>query len=378
MPRYLRNLIIAVVGLALLFGLDYLFKGGGIHPELKRYLSDDTARLLPYFVRIAMLAGIAITLAVSLNLINGFTGQFSIGHAGFMAVGAYSAAYFSVNYGVRLAAALGGGAVGWVVALLAATVVGALFAGLAGLVVGVPSLRLKGDYLAIVTLGFGQIIVVFLNNIDAVGGARGYSGIPIVKSFFWIFLIAILTIVVVYNIVNSAFGRALISIREDELAAEAMGVNTTRYKVMAFVISSAMAGAGGALLAHFDGYLNPKSFEFIKSFEILIMIILGGLGSIVGSVLGAIVLTILPEALRGFAQYRMVIYSLLLIILMITRPQGLLGKTAFKGWRARRRGKTPANLKTLAMPAGTSLDEPVTPGIEAPRSDTSLGKEEAR
>ena len=212
---------------------------------------------------------------------------------------------------------------------------------MAGLIVGVPSLRLKGDYLAIVTLGFGQIIVVFLNNIEAVGGARGYSGIPIVKSFFWIFLIAILTIVIVYNIVNSAFGRALISIREDELAAEAMGVNTTRYKVMAFVISSAMAGAGGVLLAHFDGYLNPKSFEFIKSFEILIMIILGGLGSIVGSVLGAILLTVLPEALRGFAEYRMVIYSLLLIILMITRPQGLLGSTAaFKGWRGRKKAKS--------------------------------------
>jgi branched-chain amino acid transport system permease protein len=322
MPRYLRNLIIALIVITVLYGLDFIFQG----------------RLMnPYLTRILMLSGISITLAVSLNLINGFTGQFSIGHAGFMAVGAYSSAYFSVNYGVRLAETLGGGKVGWVVALTAATLIGALFAGLAGLLVGVPSLRLKGDYLAIVTLGFGQIIVVFLNNIEATGGARGYSGIPIVKSFFWIFLIAVLTIVVVYNIVHSAFGRALISIREDELAAEAMGVNTTRYKVMAFVISSAMAGAGGVLLAHFDGYLNPKSFEFIKSFEILIMIILGGLGSIVGSVLGAILLTVLPEALRGFAEYRMVIYSLLLIVLMITRPQGLLGKTgAFKGWRARR------------------------------------------
>ncbi len=233
---------------------------------------------------------------------------------------------------------------------------------LAGLAVGIPSLRLRGDYLAIVTLGFGQIIVVFLNNIEAVGGARGYSGIPIVKSFFWIFLIAILTIVIVYNIVNSAFGRALISIREDELAAEAMGVNTTRYKVMAFVISSAMAGAGGVLLAHFDGYLNPKSFEFIKSFEILIMIILGGLGSIVGSVLGAILLTVLPEALRGFAEYRMVIYSLLLIILMITRPQGLLGSTAaFKGWRKRDRS---ACTKARAAPPA-----------HATQSETTLGSE---
>jgi branched-chain amino acid transport system permease protein len=331
MSRYVRNLIIALAVLAVLYGLNFVFGG--------RLIS-------PYFSRILMLSGISITLAVSLNLINGFTGQFSIGHAGFMAVGAYSSAYFSVNWGIRIAAALGDGTLGWVVALILATLVGATCAGVAGLLVGVPSLRLKGDYLAIVTLGFGQIIVVFLNNIEAIGGARGYSGIPIVKSFFWIFLIAILTIVIVYNIVHSAFGRALISIREDELAAEAMGVNTTRYKVMAFVISSAMAGAGGVLLAHFDGYLNPKSFEFIKSFEILIMIILGGLGSIVGSVLGAILLTILPEALRGFAQYRMVIYSLLLIILMITRPQGLLGDTDwFRKWRARRRsrrdGETP-------------------------------------
>jgi branched-chain amino acid transport system permease protein len=341
MPRLLRNLIIALAVLAVLYGLDMIFQG--------RMIS-------PYFSRILMLSGIAITLAVSLNLINGFTGQFSIGHAGFMAVGAYSSAYFSVNYGQNLAIALGNGKFGWIVALAIATLVGAAVAAVAGLAVGIPSLRLRGDYLAIVTLGFGQIIVVFLNNIESVGGARGYSGIPIVKSFFWIFLIAILTIVIVYNIVNSAFGRALISIREDELAAEAMGVNTTRYKVMAFVISSAMAGAGGVLLAHFDGYLNPKSFEFIKSFEILIMIILGGLGSIVGSVIGAILLTVLPEALRGFAEYRMVIYSLLLIILMITRPQGLLGSTkAFKGWS--KRLKKSASTRELESPTEKPLGE---------------------
>ncbi|HKG60058.1 MAG TPA: branched-chain amino acid ABC transporter permease [Pyrinomonadaceae bacterium] len=349
MPRYLRNLIFGLIVIGILFGLDFVFQAGLINP---------------YYTRILMLCGISITMAVSLNLINGFTGQFSIGHAGFMAVGAYSAAYFSVNYGTSLANSLGGGKLGWVVALALTTLIGAAIAGIAGLAVGIPSLRLRGDYLAIVTLGFGQIIVVFLNNIEAVGGARGYSGIPIVKSFFWIFLIAVLTIVVVYNIVNSAFGRALISIREDELAAEAMGVNTTRYKVMAFVISSAMAGAGGALLAHFDGYLNPKSFEFIKSFEFLIMIILGGLGSIVGSVIGAIVLTILPEGLRGFAEYRMVIYSLLLIILMITRPQGLLGSSdAFKGFRKRLRRLTEG-------PSGTASS--------ATQSETSVGGENPR
>jgi len=348
MSRYVRNLLFVLGVLAVLYGLDFVFQGRMINP---------------YISRIIMLCGISITLAVSLNLINGFTGQFSIGHAGFMAVGAYTSAYFSVNYGARVAAALGDGHVGWLVALLLATLVGAFFAGFAGLLVGVPSLRLKGDYLAIVTLGFGQIIVVFLNNIEAIGGARGYSGIPIVKSFFWIFLIAVLTIVIVYNIVNSAFGRALISIREDELAAEAMGVNTTRYKVMAFVISSALAGAGGVLAAHFDGYLNPKSFEFIKSFEILIMIILGGLGSIVGSVLGAIVLTIMPEALRGFAQYRMVIYSLLLIILMITRPQGLLGTTdLFKAWRRRRRAKREAETEVMPATKNSNGEPPVKKG----------------
>jgi branched-chain amino acid transport system permease protein len=348
MSRYVRNLLFVLGVLAVLYGLDFVFQGRMINP---------------YISRIIMLCGISITLAVSLNLINGFTGQFSIGHAGFMAVGAYTSAYFSVNYGARVAAALGDGHVGWLVALLLATLVGAFFAGFAGLLVGVPSLRLKGDYLAIVTLGFGQIIVVFLNNIEAIGGARGYSGIPIVKSFFWIFLIAVLTIVIVYNIVNSAFGRALISIREDELAAEAMGVNTTRYKVMAFVISSALAGAGGVLAAHFDGYLNPKSFEFIKSFEILIMIILGGLGSIVGSVLGAIVLTIMPEALRGFAQYRMVIYSLLLIILMITRPQGLLGTTdLFKTWRRRQRAKREAETEVMPATKNSTGEPPAKKG----------------
>jgi len=193
-PRLLRNLIIAIIVVVVLYGLDLVFQ----------------ARIIsPYYTRILMLSGISITMAVSLNLINGFTGQFSIGHAGFMAVGAYTSAYFSISYGTPLAISLGNGTLGWAVALTLATVVGAVMAGVAGLVVGIPSLRLKGDYLAIVTLGFGQIIVVFLNNIEAVGGARGYSGIPIVQRFFWIFLVAVLTIAMVYNIVNSAFGRAL-------------------------------------------------------------------------------------------------------------------------------------------------------------------------
>lgn len=331
MSPLLRNLIIALIVIAVLFGLDFILINGVGNFQINQYV-----------VRILLLTGVSITLAVSLNLINGFTGQFSLGHAGFMAVGAYSSAFFTVYYGNKMAEALGGGTFGAFIEFFLATVIGALAAGLAGLVVGIPSLKLKGDYLAIVTLGFGQIIVVLLNNIEAVGGARGFSGIPIVNSFFWIALIAVGTIVIVYNIVNSQFGRALIAIREDELAAEAMGVNTTRYKVIAFAISSAMAGAAGVAFAHcFDGYLSPKTFEFLKSFEILIMVILGGLGSIFGSVLGAIILTILPEVLREFSEYRMVIYSLLLIILMITRPQGLLGSFNPLKWWRKRNQKTP-------------------------------------
>ncbi|HEX8847469.1 MAG TPA: branched-chain amino acid ABC transporter permease [Pyrinomonadaceae bacterium] len=330
MSRFARNILIAVAVIAALYGLEYIFVNGIGGFEIP-----------PFHRRIVLLCGISITLAVSLNLINGYTGQFSIGHAGFMAVGAYSSAYFTFYYGEQLAANLGGGTFGLFVEFFLATLIGALAAAIAGLIVGVPSLRLKGDYLAIVTLGFGQIIVVLLNNIEAVGGSRGFSGLHRVQSFFWIFLIAIATIVIVYRIVHSAFGRALISIRDDELASEAMGVNTTRYKVMAFVISSAMAGAGGVLYAHFDSVIAPKSFEFLKSFDILIMVILGGLGSIVGSVIGAVTLTVLPELLRQFEQYRMIIYSVLLIVLMITRPQGLLGGfDPFKGWRARRRAKS--------------------------------------
>src|SRR5689334_16236674 len=208
--------------------------------------------LNPYFVRILMLCGIAITLAVSLNLINGFTGQFSIGHAGFMAIGAYASAYFTVTFGDSVRSALG-----FLpefardsVVLLVGLGIGAFLASIAGFFVGVPSLRLRGDYLAIVTLGFGEIIRVFILNIDAVGGARGYAGIPKIANFFWIYAFAALTILIVYRIVHSSFGRTLIAIREDEIAAEAMGVHTTRAKVISFVVSSALAGVAGGLFAH--------------------------------------------------------------------------------------------------------------------------------
>ena len=291
----------------------------------------------PYLLQVICLAGINIILAVSLNLINGFTGQFSIGHAGFMAIGAYSSAYVSYTFGERIRAALSflpefgrESAV-----LLAALAVGAVLASVAGFLVGVPSLRLRGDYLAIVTLGFGEIIRVFILNIDAVGGARGFSGISKLANFFWIYLFAAASILVVSRIVRSSFGRTLIAIREDEIAAEAMGVDTTRSKVISFVVSSAMAGIGGGLFGHYLMYLHTNSFTFIKSIEIIIMIVIGGLGSITGSVLGAVLYIFLTEGLREFAQYRMVLFSLLLIIIMIVRPQGILGHREF--WQFFRR-----------------------------------------
>jgi len=299
----------------------------------------DGVSISPYFLQVICLAGINIVLAVSLNLINGFTGQFSIGHAGFMAIGAYASAYFTVTFGEKLRALLAFlpefGQQG--VLLLAGLSIAAVLAAIAGFFVGVPSLRLRGDYLAIVTLGFGEIIRVSILNIDAVGGARGFSGIPRLANFFWIYLFAAATILVVYRIVHSSFGRTLVAIREDEIAAEAMGVHTTRAKVISFVVSSAMAGIAGGLFAHFLMYINPNSFTFLKSFEIIIMIVIGGLGSITGSVLGAVLFISLTEGLREFAQYRMILFSLLLIVIMIVRPQGILGHREFVTFLTRRR-----------------------------------------
>jgi len=304
----------------------------------------------PYLLQVICLAGINITLAVSLNLINGFTGQFSLGHAGFMAIGAYASAFFTVTFGDRIRAVLAmlppfaqDGAV-----LLIALTIGAVLAAIAGFFVGVPSLRLRGDYLAIVTLGFGEIIRVLILNIDAVGGARGYSGIPKIANFFWIYLFAGVTILVVHRIVHSSFGRTLVAIREDEIAAEAMGVHTTRAKVISFIVSSAMAGIAGGLFGHYLMYIHTNSFTFLRSFEIIIMIVIGGLGSISGSILGAVLFITLTEGLRQFAQYRMVLFSLLLILLMIIRPQGILGHREFVTFLTRRRRQLGTDQGTAA------------------------------
>jgi branched-chain amino acid transport system permease protein len=248
----------------------------------------------------------------------------------------------TVTYGKAIEGSLGflGETVASSLVLIAAILVGAIVAAIMGLIVGIPSLRLKGDYLAIVTLGFAEIIRIVILNIDAVGGATGYQ-VSGYANFLWIAIFALITVVIIHNIVRSDTGRALVSIREDELAAEAMGVNTTRYKVSSFVIGSGFAGVGGALFAHYNKFLSTNDFQFIKSFEIIIMIVIGGMGSMTGAILGAILVTLLPELLRQlpdiqvgdatfkFADLRLVIFALILILTMILRPQGILGTREF-------------------------------------------------
>jgi branched-chain amino acid transport system permease protein len=354
MPGFAKKLVGAVVFLAVLFAVSALMSREGLFGfGFGAYQSE-----------ILMLVGINVILAVSLNLINGFTGQFSIGHAGFMAIGAYSSAYFTVYHGQNLERALGGGTFAHALVFTVAILIGAVVAGVMGLLVGIPSLRLRGDYLAIVTLGFAEIIRIVILNLDVVGGATGFSiNVTYPVTFFWVGLFAAITVVVVRNIVKSDTGRALISIREDELAAEAMGVNTTRYKVLSFVISSAFAGVAGVLFGHFKRFLATPDFTFIKSFEVIIMVVLGGMGSITGAVLGAIVITILPELLRqlpsvggfNFADLRLVIYAALLIVIMLTRPQGVLGEREIGFNWLRRAQKAPEGDRQVGDDAGVPI-----------------------
>lgn len=263
----------------------------------------------PFYVNTLFYIGINIILAVSLHLIIGITGQFSIGHAGFLAVGAYASAIITMK--LELPFGLG-------------LVVGGLVAAIAGLIIGIPTLRLKGDYLAIATLGFGEILRIILLNIDYVGGASGLS-VSHLTTWPWIAGCMIITIVVINNFTNSTHGRACIAIRENEIAADAMGINTTFYKVAAFAIGAFFAGIAGGLYAHNFYIIQPSNFGFLKSFDILIFVVLGGLGSLSGAVISAILLTIISTFLQDYPETRMIIYSLVLIIMMLYRPQGLMG-----------------------------------------------------
>jgi branched-chain amino acid transport system permease protein len=299
------------------------------------YFSD---RIDPYYLDVMTGIGINIILAVSLNLVIGYTGQFSLGHAGFMSVGAYLSAAITVLAGPSILGDSGGTALQQGLLFLCALLAGGCGAAIAGLAVGIPSLRLKGDYLALVTLGFGEIIRVIFQNVDALGGALGLNGIPNYTTFFWVYGFGALAVYTVACLVRSTYGRGFLATHDDEIASEAVGLNTTRYKIVAFVVGAFFAGVAGGLYGHFKMTITPTGFDFTKSIEIVVMVILGGMGNTPGVILAAILLTLLPEVLRSVDQYRMVIYSLLLIALMLARPKGLFNFD-YVGIFARLRGK---------------------------------------
>lgn len=284
----------------------------------------------PYLLQILVNIGIAIILALGLNVITGITGQLSLGHAAFMSIGAFTSALLTIKLGLPFGLNL----------LLSGTV-----AALIGAAIGYPILRLTGDYLAICTLGFAEIVKVVFLNLEITNKALGLS-VPPAKSAipmpFYVWGIAILSIVLVCFMKESRFGRALKAIRDDEIAAEAMGINIARYKVQSFAIGSFMAGVGGGLYAHFLSYINPSDFGFLKSIDILSMVVLGGLGSIAGTVFGASVLAAAPEFLRFMSQYRMLVYGGLLVFMMVFRPNGLLGGVNFTDLVLRAIGRKPA------------------------------------
>lgn len=262
-----------------------------------------------------ILIGINIILALGLNLITGFTGQFSLGHAAFMSIGAYTSAILTAKLGQP-----------FIVAILASGITAAL----AGVFIGIPTLRLKGDYLAIATLGFGEIIRIIALNIDYIGGAIGFNDIPQYTNWSWVFAMTVITVVLIRHFINSYHGRACIAIREDEIAAEAMGINTTYYKILAFAIGAFFAGIGGALYANYFYFIKPDSFGFMKSIDILVIVVFGGMGSIAGSIIGAIALSVISLFLQGIPELRMVIYAIILFGIMVYRPTGLMGNQKIK------------------------------------------------
>jgi len=264
----------------------------------------------PYYLRILILMGINIIMVLGLNITTGVTGQLSMGHAGFMSIGAYTSAILTLQAGIPF----------WLT-LLAGAAVAAVF----GFVIGLPALRLEGDYLAMVTIGFAEIVRVFFLNFEPGGKAVGLSGIPQETSFTLVLIMTLVVIFFTQRLLSSRIGKAMYSIRENEIAAEACGINTTHLKVLSFVLGAFLGGLGGALYAHYMYYISPQDFDFMRSIEMLNMVVLGGLGSIPGAILGAAILTVLPEMLRVVAEYRLLFYGALLVILMIFRPNGLLG-----------------------------------------------------
>lgn len=275
-----------------------------------------------YIQGILTLAGINLMAVLGLSLLTGFTGLFSFGHAGFMAIGGYTAAAMTVKFH-------------W--PFIPALLMGAVAAALVSAIIGKLTLKLKGDYFCIATLGFGEATRLVLDNVQYFGGARGWPGIPAYTNLTNVLLINVIAIILFANLIRSRHGRNMIAVREEELASQVVGINVFKYKLISLMISAAYAGVAGGLMGHYMTFLQPKMFSLVKSTELTIIVIFGGLGSISGSVLGTLVLTSLPEILRAFSNWRLVIYGLAVIIIMITRPEGLMGGYEF----------TPSSMKKL-------------------------------
>ncbi|WP_203227546.1 branched-chain amino acid ABC transporter permease [Calorimonas adulescens] len=266
-----------------------------------------------YYSQIFIIMGINILLAMGLNLITGYTGQLSLGHATFMGIGAYTSALLT-KAGAPFYASL---------------LAGILMASFFGLAIGIPTLRLRGDYLAIATLGFGEIVRTFLNNLSITGGPNGIRAIPLKTNLTMVIILTVLCFYLLYRLQSSRLGKVMRAVGQDEIASEATGINSSYYKIMAFVIGAGLAGLAGGLYANYFRYINPANFTFNKSIEILCMVVLGGLGNPFGPIVGGVIISALPEILRNISpvvsQYRMVLYGLTLIVMMIIRPQGILG-----------------------------------------------------
>ncbi len=352
----------------------------------------------PYWRRIVLDAGIAMMLAVSLNIVNGLAGQFSLGHAAFMALGGYTAGTITYYGSLWLwhSADTHGGFLGsgeWMFA--GACVAGGLVAAVAGYLVGLPSLRLRGDYLAIVTLGFGEILRTLLQQTNKtlgtwqdvrgaalaelvpppVGGSIGFSGLPKYTSLFWVYTFLTVTAVAAWRLKQSSTGRAMMALREDEIAAQSVGVNVTRQKVRAFVLAALFAGMAGGLFAHeFGSILTPSDAGFQRSFEYVIMTVLGGRGSISGVMLAASLVTVLPEYLREFEQYRLIVFALVLIVMMIARPQGLLGvREIWDFWKRRPSAATHAPARDTERVATKPANAAESPLLQVDKLSLAFG-----
>lgn len=294
---------------------NILYLGGILAVYILVGFLINTGMIDSYIYLNIIIIGINIILAVSLNLITGFTGQLALGHAAFMSIGAYASGIITAKLGQPFFFGIIGAA---------------FFAAIAGMVIGIPTLRLKGDYLAIATLGFGEIIKIIGFNTDYIGGATGLNDIPQYTNWTWLYVCVVATIIIINNFIRSYNGRACVSIREDEIASEAMGVNTTYYKVLVFSIGALFAGIAGALYANYFYFIKPDSFGFMKSIDILVIVVFGGMGSIRGSIIGAIFISLTSIFLQGIPELRMIVYALILFLVMVYRPQGLMGKSTFK------------------------------------------------